>query len=468
MEESGRPEEAAEAYIDLLDDPLTPLDEQDYVRVGLVRTWLSLGEPETALAVAREVKLTDTGSKRLMTQLEVQALRALGRDDEADAFGLELAVEEEDDEVSQAMAEANDLLNEWDFEGSIRAYETLLPTVDDRPTQAAIDTSIAQALALSGDLDSARSRYGRVLRVYRDDPEAVFGAEMGLAWLLRMDGDPEGAIDRYERLVPPDPGSAVWRDEQLARAFVESGQSGEAEALYKRMLDEHAGDRQAEATARSGLAELLQANDELRAARALYTWVADNAPDSTQRSWASLHAAMLLVDEGQLDVAEEALDDLLDHEDPEVQLQAAVGLSAIELERGRPRRGLDVLDEVDPDTLGGAWVATWNLQRTSCLLELGRPDEARQGWEEVLNRYADNDDVASQARLALGDVALGQDRSDDAIDWYLEVLETTPDRHYQARALLGLVQAGQTDRCEQALSYEEQGELLDVARIYCD
>ena len=56
----------------------------------------------------------------------------------------------------------------------------------------------------------------------------------------------------------------------------------------------------------------------------------------------------------------------------------------------------------------------------------------------------------------------------DAIDWYLEVLETTPDRHYQARALLGLVQAGQTDRCEQALSYEEQGELLDVARIYCD
>ena len=143
LEESGRHEDAAEAYIDLLDDPLTPLDEQDYVRVGLVRTWLSLGEPETALAVAREVKLTDTGSKRLMTQLEVQALRALGRDDEADAFGLELAVEEEDDEVSQAMAEANALLNEWDFEGSIRAYETLLPTVDDRPTQAAIDTSLS-------------------------------------------------------------------------------------------------------------------------------------------------------------------------------------------------------------------------------------------------------------------------------------------------------------------------------------
>ena len=66
------------------------------------------------------------------------------------------------------------------------------------------------------------------------------------------------------------------------------------------------------------------------------------------------------------------------------------------------------------------------------------------------------------------DVPAAEERTDDAIDWYLEVLETTPDRHYQARALLGLVQAGQTDRCEEALSYEEQGELLDVARIYCD
>ena len=233
------------------------------------------------------------------------------------------------------------------------------------------------------------------------------------------------------------------------------------------MIRENAGDRVAESSARAGLAELLQANDELIAARSLYEWVAENAPDESQRSWASLHAAMLLVDEGRLDEAEGALEPLLDHEDPEVALQAAVGLSAIELERGRPRRALEVLEEVDPEPIGGAWVATWTQQRTSCLLELGRHEEAEQGWLAVLGRWEDNDDVASQARLALGDLALAQDRLPTAIEWFESVL-SSPDPHYQARALLGLAQSGDPDACSRLfLEHPDQREILRVATVSC-
>jgi tetratricopeptide (TPR) repeat protein len=128
-----------------------------------------------------------------------------------------------------------------------------------------------------------------------------------------------------------------------------------------------------------------------------------------------------------------------------------------------------VLDEVDPEALGGAWVATWTSQRTSCLLELGRPDEAIEAWTGVLERWTDNDDVASQARLALGDLALGQDRPDDAADWYNEVLNGSPDRHYQARALLGLVHLGQDDACARLMDdFADQHELTRVAAVHCE
>jgi TolA-binding protein len=95
----------------------------------------------------------------------------------------------------------------------------------------------------------------------------------------------------------------------------------------------------------------------------------------------------------------------------------------------------------DADALGGAWVATLTQQKSACYLAMGDPDRAEDAWNSVLERYGSVDDVASQATLALGDLALGQDSPDAASEHFERVLSTSPDRYYQARALLGVGQA---------------------------
>ena len=476
LEEDGRFGDAEQLYRDLLEDPALPEDEYDTVLVGLIRTLLSLERPDEALTLARDSEVYDAETDVTMRSLQAQALRALGRPEEAARFEDQIAEEAEelDDAFSIALTEANVLVNEWDFEGAIAAYEGLLPQAEDRPTQAMIVGAIAQARGLSGDLEGARAGYRALARDYDDLDEAVFAAEMGLAWVDRQAGHPELAIERYGQLVGPDPGSEVWRLEQLATTLQQVGDDDGSERVYKDLIRAHPGDVFAQSTGRYGLAELMRNRGELAAARGLYEQVARSSPDANQRTWAGLHAAMIQVDEGRLDEAEEALEDLLDEsEDDEVRVQAAIGLSSVELERGNPSRALDALDEVDAEKLGGGWVATLTQQRATCLVAMGEPKEAERAWVVVLRDYEDIDDIASQARLALGDLAVGQDAPEDAIGRYERVLSETGDPYYRARALLGrgdaLAQMGRASEArasyEQVLEeHPEQEELVAIAR----
>jgi len=475
LEEDGRHGEAEELYRELLVDPALPEDEHDTVVVGLIRTLLSLERPEDALGVANSAEVYEPETEQTMRSLQAQALRSLGRTEEAARFedqGEE--VEQPEDEFSIALVEANELVNEWDFEGAVAAYEGLLAEAEDRPTQAMIRGAIAQAKGLGGDLDGSRAEYRALRDEFADLDEAVFSAEMGLAWVDRQGGNPEAAVERYAGIVGPDPGSEVWRLEQLATASLEVGDDEAAEAVYKDLIRNHAGDVFAQSTGRYGLAELLRNRGELAAARGLYEQVARSSPDKHQQTWAALHAAMILVDEGRLDDAEDHLDALLDEtDDDEVRVQAAIGMSSIELERGRPGKALDALDDVDAERLGGGWVATLTQQRATCLVAGGDADEATREWNAVLRAYGDNDDIASQARLALGDLAVGQDAADDAIAHYDRVLVESGDPHYQARALLGrgdaLAMLGRTKEAEASWrqvvdEYGEEDELAAIAR----
>ena len=475
LEEESRFADAEALYRELLADEALPEDEYDTVLVGLIRTLLSQDQPEEALTLARDSEVYEPETRVTMRSLQAQALRALGRNEEAARFEDQVLAEapELDDAFAIALNGANELVNEWDFEGAVAAYEGLLGQAEDRPTQAMIVGAIAQAKGLGGDLDGSRVGYRALARDYSDLDEAVFSAEMGLAWVDRQAGDPGAAVERYSSLLGPDPGSEVWRLEQLATALQESGDDDGSERVYKDLIQKHAGDPLAQATGRYGLAELMRNRGELSAARGLYEQVARTSPDRNQQTWAGLHAAMILVDEGRLDDAEDALDELIDaSDDVEIQVQAAIGLSSVELERGSPGKALDVLDAVDAESLGGGWVATLTQQRATCLIAMGDADDAERAWVDVLRTYEDIDDVASQARLALGDLAVGRDEPQEAIARYDRVLAETGDPYYRARALLGrgdaltaLGRRGEARNAyEQVLSeHPEQSDLVAIA-----
>ncbi len=478
LEEDGRPAEAEALYRGLLDAAELPEDEWDTVLVGLVRCLLGQDRADEALQLvqARGAEVRDAATGPALRSLQAQALRALGRVEEAQRFEDQLAEEapELGDDFSQALDAANALVNEWDFEGAIEAYEALLPQAEDRPSQAAILGAVAQARGLSGDHAGARRDYEACALRYADLPEAVFNSRMGLAWVDRQQGRPEDAIERYEGLTAPDPGSEIWLLEQLASAWLEAGDEERAAAVYKTLVREHAEDSLAVSTGQYGLAELERSRGELAAARGLYEQVARGSPDASQVAWSRLHAAMLLVDEGRLDDAEDRLDELIEESgDPEIALQARIGLSSVQLERGRPGRALDLVEDVDASELGGGWVATLAQQQATCLVAMGEHAEAEEVWARVLRDYREIDDVASQARLALGELALGREAPQDALRYFEQVQAETGDGYYRARALLGggdaLAALGRRGEAEAAwrevvTEHAEQSELVAIAR----
>lgn len=462
-------------YQTLLGDDRLPIAQRDDVLVGLVRCTLAAGDAEGAVALAErwEPRALEESTRATLVDLRAQALRALGRLEEAEA--LTGAVEEEVDPLTVGMNEASALLNQGQLDEAIARYEALLVGVDDPATAAALRLSIAQALGDAGRHDEARAAFSAVLAASAQGSEAAFNAEMGLAWLLRLEGRPGAAATRYAALTAPDAPSDIWRGEQLAQAYLEAGQPDRAAAAYKSLLRARPDDLSAQATAKMGLATIHQGRGELTVARALYEQAARQSPDPSQREQAALRAALLLVDEGRLDDAETRLRALAEAtEDPELRLQARIGLSSVLLERGNAGRALSVLDDEDAASLGVAWVVTLTQQRAACLIASGDPEDAEALWRAVLSEWSSDPDAVAQARLALADLALGQRRAEEAEGLYRAALEGSEDRYVQARAILGVGQAialagraGEAQVLYERLirEYPEQSDLVEIAQV---
>ena len=478
LETRGDPASARAAYQELLDGRGMDVASREDAVLGLCRSTLQMGQLEEALALADryQERFETPNSQASLMQLRAQALRGLGRIQEAEALSeqiLALSGEGGDAAFSAMMERANARMNEGEFDEAITIYSALLEEVEDRPTAAALENSIAQVRMASGDLDGAAVAFEAVAESYSGLAEARFSAGMGLADVDMARGEPERAVTRYGSLEAPDAGSEVWRLSQLASATLASGDDDGAADIFRALIQDHASDATALAAGRMGLADLLHANDEFEPARGLYQRVARESPDPTQREWAALRVANTYADEGSLEQALESLGSLTaDAADPEVQLQARLGQSAILLEQDKAREALTLLEGVDAGPLGPAWVASLVQQQVACLTVLGERGEAREAWRGVLERWGELDDAASLARLGLGDLSVDEGKYDKALGWYGEVLSESGDRHYQARAVLGQAGAwrtsGDTDKAREAFSrlveeYPDQDELVATA-----
>jgi uncharacterized protein YjbI with pentapeptide repeats/predicted negative regulator of RcsB-dependent stress response len=478
LETRGEAGQARAAFEALLDGRPMDAQRREDAILGLVRTTVQGGDAQGGLALIEryDERLTSDSARVELLGLKERCLRTLGRVQEAEAAAAEarkFAGDAGDDAFSAQLVQASELLNEGEYEQAIALYQALIEEVEDRPTVAALENSVAQARLASGDLEAAERAYQAVLDEFADLAEARFTANMGLADIERAGGEPEAALKRYRGLNAPDAGSDVWRIEQMAQASSESGDDAGAEELYKDLIRDYAGEPTALAAGRMGLAHLLRARDEILAARDLYLRVAAQAPDPIQREWARLHAANTFLDGGEPEEALAALAALsAEATDPEVLLQARLGQSAILLESGRADEGLALLEGVDAGPLGPAWVASLVQHRVACLSAMDERERARKEWRSVLERWGDLDDAASQARLGLGDLAAESGDYDGAAGFYDAVLTESGDRFYQARALLGkasALRAAGHDADARALysriveEYGDQGELAAVA-----
>ncbi|MED5371942.1 MAG: pentapeptide repeat-containing protein [Myxococcota bacterium] len=449
--------------------PQTPT-QRAWQQIGLAEIDEVLGAPASAMARYQSL-LADPE----LPPSEVEVVQeGLARVDRV-LRGVPEPVVQEDpsldqDPLSQGLAAATALADEWDFPGALQALEDI--PVPDRATAALVAEQRGWILVRSGDLQAARAAFTQLGAEFADQPEARFQSVMGLAQVDRIEGDPDAALVRYQALSPQDPGLEVQRLTQLAATHLERGDSAQARATYKALLIEHPAHTEAQSTARMGLAELARDAGELEAARGLYEQVARTAEDPSLASWSTLQAAMILVDQGDLDASEDRLLALRQDPDPELRLQAALGLSAIELERGSARKAMAYVDEARALELGEAWAATVLQQQVQVHLNSGDIAAAQDAWRSALDAGAQGD-LQAQAWLGLGDLALGQEDPAAALDAYESLLAVGPERGWEARALLGKARALQAlgdHAAAQALldtllsDYGDQPEVQDAAR----
>lgn len=478
-EQSGDLSGALAAYTAIRGMVNLPLSRRLEAGLGLARVQLALGQPQLAVDVldTMETQIGSGGARVSLLQVKIQALQALGKTAEADAISatlLSLAGDDQDAVMVAQLELARNKANNGDFEEAVALYAALGEQVSDRPTQAAMQISIAQVYAQAGDAVAARSSYEAVLQRFGNLEDARFECQMGLANVDRMEGKPAAAVLRYLELKTTDVGSDIWRMQQLAQTYWEMDQPENARSAFEAIQERYPTQPAAVAAAKDGLANIARAEGELELARGLFSQVAELSGDPTQREWAKLNVASILAELGKVDDAFFAYRTAASaSSDPEVVLQAKLGMSAVYQEKGRFDQALEILEDVKVQDLGPAWAAALTQAQVASERALGRLENAQALWKKLLEDWTDHDEAKSQAHLGLAEIALERGETEAALGLFGKVHKESGDRFFQAQAQIGLgrvhVQDGNADLAADELesvveNFPDQPEMVSLAQ----
>jgi uncharacterized protein YjbI with pentapeptide repeats/tetratricopeptide (TPR) repeat protein len=478
-EQAGDLPGALAAYASIRTRGTLPLARRIEAGLGLARVQLALGDATEALRLANETDgLVQAGAIKVsLLQLRIQALQSLGRGDEAATLSEQLLAVAGDDEDAVMVAQlelARNKADSGDFSGAIALYTALGGRVSDRPTQAAMQISVAQVHAQSGNWVAARKAYMAVLEGFGNLVDTRFECQMGLANVDRMEGNPEAALARYRGIKVGDAGSDIWRLEQMAQTHWESDNEAAARTAFESIQENYPAQPAALAASKTGLAKIAQAQGELELARGLFSQVAELSRDRSQREWAQLSAAGILSEQGRYDDAFFAFRGLAGStSDPEVTLQAKLGMAAVLQEKGRFEQALALLETAEFKELGPAWAASVTQALVSSELALGRFSAATARWKSLLADWSDHDESTSQASLGLAQIALQQGQTEQAMVLYKRVASESADRFFQAQAQIGvgrvLVADGKPQQAADGLeamvtAYPDQPEMIQLAQ----
>ena len=482
-EQAGDLPGALAAYASIRTRGTLPVSRRIEAGLGLARVQLALGDADEALRLANETDtLVQAGAMKVsLLQLRIQALQSLGRGGEAAVLSdqlLQVAGDDEDAVMVAQLELARNKADIGDFSGAIALYSTLGARVTDRPTQAAMQISVAQVHAQSGDLASARKAYLSVLDGFGNLVDTRFECQMGLAHLDRLEGRPEEALARYIALNVGDVGSDLWRLEQMAQTYWETDNEEAAYTAFESIQEKYPEQPAALSAAKTGLARIAQAQGELELARGLFNQVAELSPDPSRREWAQLSASGILSEQGRYDDAFFAFRSLsASTSDPEVAVQAKLGMAAVLQEKGRFEQALTLLESAEIQGLGPAWAASVTQALVSSELALGQFAGAKARWNALLVDWSAHDEAKSQAHLGLAEIALQQGETQNALALYESVASESEDRFFQAQAQIGvgrvLVAVGKPKKAADGLeamveAYPDQPEMITLAQSVLD
>ena len=257
---------------------------------------------------------------------------------------------------------------------------------------------------------------------------------MGAAQALQRSGDPRAAADTFADLDAPDPAAERWRLQQHASALMAADELDDALAIWRALEALAAEDPTVLATALLGQGTALVALDRSPEALPLLARAESLSTDPASQGWASLARAGALHESGDSDGALAVLLMLVDHPDPEVQLQSRIRRAQAFSAQERWTDALAELAEVGFGALGPGWDATVAETRAAAWIGSGDREQAREEWKHLVRTWPDEEEAQLPAWLGLAALAAVDGQDDQALALANQALSKTQDPAYRAQA----------------------------------
>jgi len=356
---------------------------------------------------------------------------------------------------------ANLMARGGDIDGAIGMYRQVLDLDADTSIKIAALNSVAQLYIQQGRYEQARGVFEELAQNYSQQNELAMSARMGEADTLRQNGDYEGALKIYDKLLAQsgDPASKMRIRMSMARIKLDQKLYDEARAIFEEIRDNQAADATMRVDAQSGIADLLRRTGDLEGAAAIYQEVANKADDDNIRQFAKNAVAQIRIEQGRLAEAERIFREMnREHGDNVmIRVDALMGLGDVLNKRGQYEQALETYNQVrkiSPGAQHDLWALTAIAQT---YLAQRRYDDAIGVYREILSEHGDNHNARIDAELGIANVLKDKRSDQEAITAYQKIIENYPEAGQVYWALSGLAQlyalTGEVDKA--AETYRE-------------
>jgi len=436
-ERSGDWKQAIESYKKVLQQPADP-DVLTDATLGIARSAFAVDQPAEALeATQKTLELAEAPALRLpLLSMQIRALRLMDKPVE-----YRTAIAERDALAEQVPDVA--WLAFVDDAGQSRtsgqpeiAVDLLQRTLDlpiTNEQRAAVLVQLGAALLDLSRVEEAEKRLSQANTLaVKDSPEAFY-AGMGLADVARRNGQPTEALAMLENLTPPDKAEQDAWMVAKANALTEAGDPA-AQAAWVSLAEAQDTDPETQYTALKGQADALLAKDNSEEAIPIFEKARTVAIEDWQKGWAAIGLATALAEAKRVEGATTLLDELRNHSDPEVRMEAALRRSQYASDAEEWNTALRVLQPREAIDLGPGWDASSTQARTRALSGAGDLDGAEAAWRALARRWPDEEEALLPSWIGLAQMALDAGDSAEAHRWARKAFKEARDPGYREQA----------------------------------
>lgn len=434
------------------------------LNVGLGEIARRRGDMETAEArYQKAYEVAPIDSQKIVAMTAIAQIRAAqGNFDKArEAYGkIEAEFKQNTSLLLDAkLGQASVLQQNGRYDEALTLYKAVQDSVQDAPTKARAEVSIAQIYVSKQQMDEAEKAYEEILTKYSQLRSVVLDAKNGLASLYSAQGRKDEAIDTYseiEKLTTSD-NMRLWAMSSRAKILVEKGKNREAENIFNQIVKQSKFNPNARFDAEMGVANILLQEGKTQQALKKYEDL-NKVSQMENQKIATLNAiAQIFMQQKNYSGAKNIYQDMIGQfkENRSILVDAKLGYANVLKEEKNYDTATKQYKEIisnHGDSLQTYWAYMGLAQIQSAT---GKIDEAAKTYEAVSKKYPESKTGVADAKLNHANMLKNANRRADALTAYEEIIAQYPTDVHSVWALQGKAQI-----------YTEAGDFENSENVY--